>query len=395
VDLKGPGSVCREVRVHPSLSGEVRKFGKFGEVCYSCGTCSLTCDLTTDEASFPRRPVQYAVLGLKEPLLESLEPWLCHDCGDCSTECPQQAGPRESMATLRRYLAGQYDWTGLSAKIFQSKGWAIGAPAFAGFLVVLLAAVYHILYAGMPLEEIVSTSMGLEHMFGKITWFTLAVIFLPLAVLLSNAARMYRFTMGRGQDARIPGSVYLSEAGAALRYGFTQDRIAKCPGESFKSRRVKHSALFAGGLLMFVLLAFFLRFFQTDAIYPFYHPQRWLGYIATVLLVYGSVDILAGRIRKKEEIHKHSEFSDYSLPVLILLSATTGITVHIFRYSGLAFAAHYAYLVHLVVSVPILVVEMPFGKLSHMAYRPLAVYLQAVKDKAASLRAGEEKRVAA
>jgi ferredoxin len=395
VALIRPLSDSREVRVHPSLSGEVRKFGKFGEVCYSCGTCTLTCDLTTDATPFPRRPVQFAVLGLKEPLLESLEPWLCHDCGDCSEKCPQQAGPRESMATLRRYLTAQYDWTGLSAKIFKSRGWAIGAPAFAGFLVVLLAAVYHILYAGMPFSEIVSTSMGLEHMFGKITWFTLAVIFLPLAVLLSNAARMYRLTMGRGQAAGIPLSVYLSEAGAALRYAFTQDRIAKCPGESFKSRRVKHSALYAGGLLMFVLLAFFLRFFQTDAIHPFYHPQRWLGYIATAFLVYGSADILAGRIRKKEEIHKHSEFCDYSLPVLILLSAATGITVHIFRYSGLAFAAHYAYLVHLVVSVPILVVELPFGKLSHMAYRPLAVYLQAVKDKAISQQIVEEKREAA
>ena len=299
------------------------------------------------------------------------------------------------MATLRRYLTAQYDWTGLSAKIFTSRGWAIGAPVFTGFLVVALAAGYHFLYAGMPLEEIVSTSMGLEHMFGKITWFTLAVIFLPLAVLLSNAARMHRFTMGRGQAAGISLSVYLSEAGAALRYAFTQDRIAKCPGESSKSRRVKHSALFTGGLLMFVLLAFFLRFFQTDAIFPVYHPQRWLGYIVTVLLVYGSLEILSGRIRKKEEIHKHSEFCDYSLPVLILLAAATGIAVHILRYSGLAFAAHYAYLVHLVVSVPILVVELPFGKLSHMAYRPLAVYLQAVKDKAIFLQVAEEKREAA
>ena len=131
------------------------------------------------------------------------------------------------------------------------------------------------------------------------------------------------------------------------------------------------------------------------AIHPIYHPQRWLGYIATVFLVYGSVEILAGRIRKKEEIHNHSEFCDYSLPVLILLSAATGIAVHVFRYSGLAFAAHYAYLVHLVVSVPILVVELPFGKLSHMAYRPLAVYLQAVKDKAVSLQVTEETREAA
>jgi nitrate reductase gamma subunit len=299
------------------------------------------------------------------------------------------------MATLRRYLAAQYDWTGLSAKIFKSRGWAIGAPVFTGFLVVALAAGYHFLYAGMPLEEIVSTSMGLEHMFGKITWFTLAVIFLPLAVLLSNAARMYRFTMGRGQAASIPLSIYLSEAGSALRYAVTQDRSVNCKGRPYEQRKIKHWVLIAGMVLMFVLIAFFLRFFQTDAIYPIYHPQRLLGYIATAFLVFGAADILAGRIKKREKIHEHSEPSDYSLPVLILLTALTGIAVHVLRYAGLGLAAHYAYLIHLCVAVPLMVVELPFGKLSHMAYRPLAVYLQAVKDKAVSLQAGEEKREAA
>ena len=391
----GQLSACREVSVHPSLSGEVRKFGKFGEVCYSCGTCTLGCDLSTDAAPFPRRPVQFAVLGLKEPLLESLEPWLCQDCGDCSTKCPQKAEPKESMATLRRYLASQYDWTGLSARIYTSKGWAIGAPVFSGFLVVLLVAVYHLLYAGMPISELVTTTMGLEHMFGKITWFTLAVIFLPLAVLLSNAARMHRFTMGRGQAAGIPLSVYLSEAGSALRYAVTQDRRVNCKGRPYEQRRIKHWVLIAGMALMFVLIAFFLRFFQTDAIYPLYHPQRWLGYIATAFLVFGAVDILAGRIKKREKIHEHSEPSDYSLPVLILLTAVSGIAVHVLRYSGLGLAAHYAYLIHLSVAVPLMVVEVPFGKLSHMMYRPLAVFLQEVKDRAASLQVREEKREAA
>ncbi len=393
--MTGPLSEFREVRVHPSLSGEVRKFGKFGEVCFSCGSCTLGCDLSTDSAPFPRRSVQYAVLGLKEPLLESLEPWLCQDCGDCSTNCPQKAGPKESMATLRRYLAAQYDCTGLSARIYTSKGWAIGAPVFTGFLVLALAAGYHLLYAGMPFSELVTTSMGLEHMFGKITWFTLAVIFLPLAVLLSNAARMYRLTMGRGQAANIPLSVYLSEAGSALRYAVTQDRSGKCKGRPYEQRRIKHWFLIAGMALMFVLIAFFLRFFQTDAIYPVYHPQRLLGYIATAFLVFGAADILAGRIKKREKIHEHSEPSDYSLPVLILLAAVTGIAVHVLRYAGLGLAPHYAYLVHLCVAVPLMVVEVPFGKLSHAMYRPLAVFLQDVKDRAVSLQVGEEKREAA
>lgn len=391
----GPHSAFREVLVHPSLAGEIRKFGKFGDVCYSCGTCTLSCDLSADGAPFPRRPVQYAVLGLKEPLLESLEPWLCQDCGDCSTKCPQKAEPKESMATLRRYLVSQYDRTGLSARIYTSKGWAIGALVLSGLLVFLLVAVYHLLYAGMPVSELVATPMGLEHMFDKIKWFTLAVIFLPLAVLLSNAVRMVRFAMSREPVSKIPLSLYFSEAKTALRYLVTQERSGKCEGKPYEIRRIKHWFLIAGMVMMFILIAFFLRSFQTDAIYPLYHPQRWLGYVATVFLLFGAADILVGRIRKRERIHEHSEPSDYSLPVLILLTAVSGIAVHILRYSGMGLAAQYAYLIHLCVAVPLMVIEVPFGKLSHAMYRPLAVYLQEVKDRAASLQVREEKREAA
>jgi heterodisulfide reductase subunit C/quinone-modifying oxidoreductase subunit QmoC len=385
-----PPSGRRVIRVYPSLAGEIRKYGKFGEVCYSCGTCTLSCDLTTDEAPFPRRPVQYAVLGLKEPLLESLEPWLCHDCGDCSTICPQQAGPRETMATLRRYLTGQYDWTGLSAKIYQSRAWAMGSLAGAGLLVVFLMVFYHYSVVGMSLSDLTSQSMGLTHMFPTITYFTLAVIFLPWVFLISNAVRMHRFTMGGKAGAGIPPSLYLSEVKTLLYHVVTQERMRKCPEKTHKARHIKHWMIAAGCFLILVLLVFFLRFFQTDDIHPIYHPQRWLGYIATVFLLYGTVDILIGRLEKKEEIFKNSEPEDYTFPVLLLLVTVSGIAVHILRYTGLSFAAHSMYLAHMAISVPFLVIEVPFGKCSHMIYRPLAIYFQSVKERASGRETRKE-----
>ena len=69
-------------------------------------------------------------------------------------------------------------------------------------------------------------------------------------------------------------------------------------------------------------------------------------------------------------------------PVLLLLTTVTGILVHIFRYMGLPLATYYTYSVHLVVAVSMLVVEVPFGKWAHLLYRPLAVYFQAVRNKA-------------
>jgi heterodisulfide reductase subunit C/quinone-modifying oxidoreductase subunit QmoC len=40
------------------------------------------------------------------------------------------------------------------------------------------------------------------------------------------------------------------------------------------------------------------------------------------------------------------------------------------------------YVVHLMIAVPMLTVEVPFGKWAHLLYRPLAVYLAAVQAKA-------------
>ena len=381
----------RVFRIDPHLLSEVRKYGPFDvNGCFNCGTCTLSCDLAAGSVAFPRRLMQYVVVGLEDKVLAGLEPWLCQDCGDCSKLCPRDAEPRVSMATLRRYLAARYGWTGLGARISRSEVWSIGALFFVALLVLALALAYHLAYSGMPLSELAATPMGLDHMFPTITWFTLAVIFLPWAVLVSHAVRMHRLTMRHEGAPRAPLSLYLAELKALLAYAFTQRRLGDCPEKSHKVRWVKHLVLASGGILMFVLLVFFLRFFQTDGIYPVYHPQRWLGYLATIALVYGSADILVGRLRKDEGLYEHSDWRDFTLPVLILLTAVSGIAVHAARYAGLALASHYLYLAHLMIAVPTLVVEVPFGRWSHIFYRPMAVYFESVREKALALQAGDK-----
>jgi nitrate reductase gamma subunit len=134
--------------------------------------------------------------------------------------------------------------------------------------------------------------------------------------------------------------------------------------------------------LMFALVVGFLPWFQTDNIYPLYHPQRWLGYYATIVLLYGSADILWGRIKKSNQIHRFSHLSDWIFPILLLLTTASGILVHTFRYLNLPLPTYYMYTAHLIILTPMLVLEVPFGKWSHLAYRPFAIYFQAVKDKA-------------
>jgi heterodisulfide reductase subunit C/quinone-modifying oxidoreductase subunit QmoC len=73
-----------------------------------------------------------------------------------------------------------------------------------------------------------------------------------------------------------------------------------------------------------------------------------------------------------------------------LLTALSGLAVHIFRYAGWALTAHFTYALHVIIATPMLVVEMSFGKWAHMIYRPLALYFQAVKERAAQLAPAQE-----
>jgi len=379
-------------KVDAWLLSEVRAYGTFNVVeCFNCGSCTVSCELVAGTVSFPRRPLQYALVGLRDRLCRSLEPWLCHDCGDCSLACPRQAEPRESMATLRRYLVSQYDWTGLSARILRSKAWEIGSLSFVGILVLLLIVFYHQYVVGMPVSDFASVPMPLEHMFGLITYCTLVVVLLPALLLASHAFRMWWFAMYRGAEAKIPPSAYLAQAWTFVLHSVTHRKMLECPE---KSRWPKHWLLALGTTMMLVIVLFFLRWFQTDDIYPIYHPQRWLGYLATIFMVYGATDIIVGRMRAKREIHKFSEFSDLTLPALLLLTAVSGIAVHVLRYAGAELATHYAFALHMIIAVPTLVIELPFGKWSHMIYRPLALYFQAVKERASAAEVIEELKAA-
>lgn len=362
-----------EVQVSPELISEVCKFGKFDiKGCYACGSCTVICPLTNEGGSFPRRPLRYAQLGIKEPLIGSLEPWLCYYCGECSTTCPRQAEPGEAMMTLRRYLTSIYDWTGFASKFYRSAVWEIGSIILVGIIVIFLAIFFH----GPVITEWVglNTFAPVE----KVHIFDLILLFILTFLVLTNAFRMWWFTIFQSK-IKIPILLYLTEVKTLILHAVTQIRFRKC---TKKLRWIKHLLLVSGYGLMFGLVVIFLGWFQTDNIYPIYHPQRWLGYYATTVLIIFSLEILIGRIKKQEQIHKFSELSDWLFPTLLLLTAVSGIAVHIFRYLEFPLLTYYTYVLHLVIAVPMLVVEVPFGKWAHLYYRPLAIYFHTIKEKA-------------
>lgn len=371
------------MKVDPKLISEIREYGDFDVTgCFNCGSCTVKCNLSNDSSStFPRKSMRYAVMGLKEPLNSSLEPWLCYYCGDCSDTCPRQTEPGEAMMTLRRYLTAQYDWTGLASKFYKSKAWELGAIFLVGAFVLLLSYLFHGPIVTDRVELTTFAPVSSVHLFDTIMGSVLSFF------LISNAVHMVWLTMYKDSKIKIPISLYFSQLKTLVLHAVTQKKFGECTNSS---RWIRHWLIMASYVSIFVMVVLFLDWFQTDNIYPITHPQRWVGYLATIFLVVFTGEILYERIIKREQVYKFSHLSDWLFPILLLLTALTGIAVNIFRYMDLPLMTYYIYVIHMAVVVPMLVVEVPFGKWAHLAYRPLAVYLDAVREEAGKLKINQE-----
>ncbi len=369
-------------RVDTHLMDEIKAYGAVDiEACFNCGNCTAVCPLSTDATPFPRNNIRLLQVGLRDRLLDSIDPWLCYYCGECSQTCPRQAEPAEAQMAMRRWLTAQYDWTGLARRFYTSQVWEIGAVLLLATFVMVMFALFH---GPIVTDHVALNTFAPAPIIEILDWIMLAGLSF---FLLSNVFRMYLFTIHRGAKVSIPFSLYFTEAWQLLYQFVTQIRFSKCDedqGDRFltKLRWRNHWILVSGYVTMFVLIVVFLRWFQTDNLYPVWHPQRWLGYYATVALLFGATDAIWGRIKHDHQMHRFSHPSDWIFPILLLLTALTGIFVHTSRYLGLPLATYYIYVAHLAILTPMLVLEVPFGKWSHLAYRPFAIYFQALKEKA-------------
>lgn len=368
-------------RVDPNLLSEIKEYGDVNvEACFNCGNCTAICPLATDETPFPRNNIRLLQIGLEDRLRQNVDPWLCYYCGDCSETCPRGAEPAEAQMALRRWLTAQYDWTGMACRFYTSVVWEVGSILLLSIFIILIFALFH---GPIVTDQVELNTFAPVHIIHIGDWMMAGFL---LFFLLSNVLRMYTFTMRQGTKAKIPLSLYLAEAWNIPYQFVTQKRWSTCDDER---PWIDHMILVSGYVLMLIIIVFFLRWFQTDNIYPWYHPQRWLGYYATIALLYGAGRAIWGRIRKNNQMHRFSHPSDWIFPILLILVTLSGILVHSFRYIGWPLATYYTYVIHLSMLVPMLILEVPFGKWSHLAYRPVAIYFQEVRQKAIARQAAE------
>ena len=373
------------VKVDPNLMKDLEVFGlKDAKKCFQCGNCTAVCPLSTEDDPFPRKLIKWAQMGLKDKILRSPEPWLCYYCGDCSDRCPRGADPGETMMAMRRYLTSKYDWTGFARAFYRSEKFEIIAVAIVGVLIGLALWIFH------------AANPNMEHAHLNSVWPAPAIEIADLVMaailtilLLSNTWRCVKFTMG-DLLRKIPLKIYVRQAWRLILHFATQLRFAQCED---KTQWVIHLLIMTGYSTVFLLVAVFLAGgleviglawepirFQRDVIYPIWHPMRFLGYYATFAIFYGTTYAIIGRLRKSKAPYKNSHGTDWMFLILLELTTLTGIIIHFTRLFDLALTTYIIYVIHLMIAVPMLVLEVPFSKWAHLAFRPVVYYLSKVKE---------------
>ncbi|MFA6923419.1 MAG: 4Fe-4S dicluster domain-containing protein [Bacteroidales bacterium] len=370
-------------RVNPNLVKDIEKFGKgTWNECFHCGNCTATCPLTEQGFLFPRKGYRAMQMGLKDTIAGSVEPWLCYYCGDCSKTCPRNANPGETMMTMRRYLTTVYDWTGFAKRIYTSKMFEIGAI----FAIAIFVLILYVSFTFFPSGE--GSWLGRDGgvLINKIApwkrihlgdWIMAGVL---AFILVTNVFNMWLKIIVKDKSVKIPFTAYITEVFSLAWNFITQKKFNKC--NDSKTYWFLHLFLMLSYVVLFTMIVFFLEWFQTDVIHPILHPQRFLGYIATVGLFAGIIYFIYNRFQKAKENSKFSHYTDWTFLVLLFLTTLTGIMLHFFRISGMPVATYVTYLIHLMCLVPMLTIEVPFSKWSHLAYRPVAVYFANLKKAA-------------
>ncbi len=388
-------------RVDPGFMQSLEKFGvKNWKDCFHCGNCTASCPLTEEGHQFPRNVIRQAQMGLKEKLQSNVDLWMCYFCGDCTKTCPREANPCEIMRSIRRYQISVYDWTGLSKKFFTSTTWEASFLVGIGLLILALFMIFLPPSAelwtnpmrfineqgGVMINNMVDGISG-ERFLNIIHYGDWVMAFVAGGLLITNILRMFYLTVFKDKTIQVPFSAYFTQFWKLIFHFATQAKLKKCDDKQYWAG---HLLLMTGYTIMFAIIVVLLPRFQIEEVVPWYNWQRLLGYYSTIGILVFLIPVVIGRFTKKRCKLKHSHPTDWHFIIMLGLTAISGILVHIFRITGMPAATYISYVAHLVILVPMIMIEVPFSKWSHLAYRPFSIYIAALKTAAIKKHQSEQ-----
>ena len=381
------------VTVDPTLLPEIQRYGAFDvAACFNCGNCTAVCPLTGDDATFPRRIIRYAQVGMKSELLSSKELWTCYYCGECSETCPRQAEPGEFMAAARRFAIASYDRTRLARTMYLQ-------PVLGTAIAVVLATVFAMfMYAahgpqdGQSLALFKFIPSDLIHNLGVAVMVVVGLA--GLAGLATMAHRLAR-SEGVGWATVLGGRAALRRSAAALwaalgieslgqrRYREDCESVHE-PVAWYRRRWLLHALTMWGFLGLFgaTIADYGLELLGVKATgtpVPIWYPVRLLGTVSGAMLVFGVTMLILNRLQKANRSARKSHSADWTLLALLWLTGVSGFVLELALYLPQAPAwGYWVFLFHVAVAME-LVLLAPFMKLAHVIYRPVALFFFALR----------------
>jgi ferredoxin len=375
----------------PGLYAELRRFGASDvSACFSCGTCTAICPLSSGDGTFPRRIIRYAQVGMKDALRSSKELWACYHCGECSDSCPTEADPGEFMAAARRYAIASYEPTGLARLMF--------LRPLVGTVVAVGLAIFFALFMARSAGPTDGDSLDIFEFIpeGLIHDLGIVVMLIVAAAGILGILRMVRGVSrreGEGWRTLFGGRAALARTGRALAYALGRESLAQdrfrrdCDSAAgtplYRRRWLIHALTLWGflGLLAATILDYGLALAgikPTGEPVPIWYPVRLLGTAAGVALVYGTTWFIVDRARANELPTARSTAADWTLLILLWVTGVTGFVLELALYLPDPPAwGYWVFLVHVAVAME-LVLLAPFMKLAHAMYRPVGLFYAAL-----------------
>ena len=346
--------------------------------CYQCATCAVACPISPDKRPFPRKEMIAASWGLKNKLVGNGDVWLCHNCGDCTTLCPRGAKPGDVLAALRQYTIYEYA---------TPKGIAefVSDPKKLPILLGIPAVIFIVL-------GVISNLVGLSwfHPFpgaGQV-WqsdfihnYLVDIIMVPTftAAIIIFALGLKRFIADIHANALAEGKTdkenidpvgFVQALVRTIPTILTHSKFNDCTDN--KDRATAHMMVLFGFIGLFIVTScFFIAewVFHIEGPYSQLNPVKWLGNIAGISLVIGSILLIKNRLSRKDLL---TTYWDWYLVGLAFALGITGMLTQMARLAGIFPVSNIVYFFHLLL-IWALFAYTPFSKLGHLVYRTVAM----------------------
>ena len=368
--------------------------------CYQCATCSVMCPLSKEGKPFPRKEMILAQWGMKEQLVTDPDVFLCHQCGDCTANCPRGAKPGDVLSAIRAFAYTFYGWPAPLAKLASSaKGLPvlIGIPVVVIFIMWMLSGAMHI-----PTAEEFS-SHGYQRFFGHwdFYWYAKNIFFIVLIMVPSLGLGLFSAFKGvttmwkkMSADAGVNQDFRPSVVQFAKNFVWPSiveivkhDRFNEC-GENLDRVR-GHKPLMLAFIGLFIVTCWSLlkndvlglAFPSLHGPLPLTDPFKILANVSAVAFLFGIVVLWGNRKKAEREEGAQATFYDWFLIWEIAAVGITGVGAELLRWAGMPAMGYLVYFLHLT-AIMMLFLYLPYTKFAHLIYRTTAYTFEKYRESA-------------